>query len=102
MGLGGMLASRQITQGLTPKTPDTSIGQPVTLLQRKCACGDSPGLDDECTDCQSKRLRVHRRAVGSATPSDVPAIVHTVLGSSGQPLDAETRAYMERRFGHDF
>ena len=32
----------------------------------------------------------------------VPPIVHEVLASPGQPLDAETRAFMEPRFGHDF
>jgi hypothetical protein len=31
-----------------------------------------------------------------------PPIVHEVLRSSGQPLDARTRAFMEPRFGHDF
>ena len=31
-----------------------------------------------------------------------PPVVHDVLRSSGQPLDAATRAYMEPRFGHDF
>ena len=26
------------------------------LLQRKCACGGTPGLDGECADCRRKRL----------------------------------------------
>ena len=34
--------------------------------------------------------------------SGVPEIVHEVLRSPGQPLDAQTRAFMEPRFGHDF
>ena len=33
---------------------------------------------------------------------EAPPIVHDVVGSSGQPLDAGTRAFMEPRFGHDF
>ncbi len=33
---------------------------------------------------------------------DVPPLVREVLASPGQPLDAETRAFMEPRFGHDF
>ena len=33
---------------------------------------------------------------------EVPPIVHEVLRSPGQPLDAATRAFMEPRFGHDF
>jgi hypothetical protein len=32
----------------------------------------------------------------------VPPIVHEVLRSSGQPLDAATRSFMEVRFGYDF
>jgi hypothetical protein len=32
----------------------------------------------------------------------VPPIVHDVLRSPGQPLDGETRAFMEPRFGWDF
>jgi hypothetical protein len=34
--------------------------------------------------------------------SRVPAVVHDVLGSSGQPLTAETRAFFEPSFGRDF
>lgn len=32
----------------------------------------------------------------------VPPIVHKVLHTNGQPLDRQTRAFMEPRFGHDF
>jgi len=32
----------------------------------------------------------------------VPPVVHDVLRSSGQPLDAATRSFMEPRFAHDF
>lgn len=34
--------------------------------------------------------------------TEVPPIVGEVLRLPGQPLDPETRAYMESRFGHDF
>lgn len=33
---------------------------------------------------------------------EVPSIVQEVLSSSGQPLDSDTRTFMEPRFGHDF
>jgi Domain of unknown function (DUF4157) len=33
---------------------------------------------------------------------EAPAAVHEVLAQSGQPLDSETRAYFESRFGFDF
>jgi hypothetical protein len=37
-----------------------------------------------------------------ATPAFAPPIVDEVLRSPGQPLDSETRAFMEPRFGQDF
>jgi hypothetical protein len=70
------------------------------LLQRKCACGGTPGPEGECAECRRKRLQ--RQAEPPATPSAVPPAVHETLGSSGQPLDASTRNFMEARFGHDF
>src|SRR5262249_4954205 len=39
---------------------------------------------------------------GHAEPSEVPPMVHEVLNSPGQSLDAGTRAFFEPRFGHDF
>lgn len=45
---------------------------------------------------------LHRKARGQNDVAEVPPIVHDVLRSPGQPLDAEMRAFMEPRFGHDF
>ncbi len=45
---------------------------------------------------------LQRAAINSAPINAVPPIVHDVLSSPGQPLDAGTRAFMEPRFGHDF
>ena len=72
------------------------------VLQRKCACGGSPGFAEECGECNSKRLNLQREATHLTDSSAVPPIVHDVLHSPGQPLDAATRAFMEPRFGHDF
>jgi len=49
-----------------------------------------------------KRPGLQRRAVNLTEHGDTPSIVHEVLSPSGQPLDAETRAFMEPRLGHDF
>ena len=70
------------------------------LLQRKCACGGTPGPTGECDECRRKRL--NRRTDNLATPGTAPAIVHDVLSSPGRPLDRATRGRMEERFGHDF
>src|SRR5574337_1806158 len=55
----------------------------ATVLQRKCGCGGT------CSHCNS-------------APSSAPPVVHEALSSSGQPLDASARAFMERGFGRDF
>jgi hypothetical protein len=80
------------------------------LLQRKCACGSTPGSTGECENCRKKKLQ--RKTLGSeADPqasslnshhSDVPPLVHEVLRSTGEPLDLAARGSMESRFGHDF
>ncbi|MBD6618230.1 DUF4157 domain-containing protein [Komarekiella sp. 'clone 1'] len=72
------------------------------LLQRKCACGNSPGLTGECAECQKEKLTLQRRATTQDDVSEVPPIVHEVLRSPGQPLDPETSTFMESSFGHDF
>jgi outer membrane protein OmpA-like peptidoglycan-associated protein len=72
-------------------------------LQRSCACGG------DCSKCQTgkpdeehKHLQTKRAAPGDLEETDAPPIVHEVLASSGQPLDAQTRSFMEPRFGQDF
>jgi hypothetical protein len=42
------------------------------------------------------------KAQAQTTPQTTPPIVHEVLRSSGQPLDATTKGFMESRFAHDF
>jgi hypothetical protein len=76
------------------------------ILQRKCACGGSLELEGECAECKAQREGALQRRVANQGASPVtnaaPPIIHDVLRSPGQPLDAGTRAFMEPRFGHDF
>jgi len=79
------------------------MGMPEPQLQRACACGGS------CPKCQTEqrghgheRLQTKRALLCDWEQTAVPPIVHDVLGSPGQPLDRETRVFMEPRFGHDF
>ncbi|HTA85537.1 MAG TPA: DUF4157 domain-containing protein [Silvibacterium sp.] len=72
-------------------------------LQRKCAC------EGTCADCQKEqsgeehqRLQLKPVGTSGAGQTQAPPMVHDVLRSPGQPLDAATRAFMEPRFGHDF
>jgi hypothetical protein len=92
-------AKTQSVQPSLQSSPSLTSGR-VNLLQRSCACGGTPGLDGECAECRGQRLQ--RSSSDKTEPLAVPPIVQEVLRSSGQPLDAETRSFMEPRFGHDF
>jgi hypothetical protein len=96
----------------TSSTPQRSVNlpQPVLarvssrLLQRKCACGGTPGPTGECENCRKERLQ--RSRTGSAPErneaSFTSALVRDALQTPGVPLDAATRASSEKQFGHDF
>src|SRR3989442_11710 len=71
------------------------------VLQRKCACGGEHAGEEECAECRRNRS-LQRKPARNTEPRSVPPIVHDVLRSPAQPLDATTRAFMEPRFGHDF
>jgi Domain of unknown function (DUF4157) len=90
------------TTKLKPSPPVRSARS--ALLQRKAAYGSTPGPTGECEECREKRLQRKARnsELGNRNHSSVPPIVHEVLRSPGQPLDAATRAFLEPRFGHDF
>ncbi len=96
-----MNARLQTLMKTAPKPSFTPVAS--GLLHRTCACGQHTGGGGECAECRKKREGTLQRAVVNAAPvSEVPPIVHDVLRSPGQPLDAATRAFMEPRFGHDF
>lgn len=69
-------------------------------LRRKCACEDSVAQYDERKEERAIALRL--KAASYVTPAGAPDIVHEVLRSPGQSLDAAARDFMEPRFGHDF
>ncbi len=95
-----MSTGLQTRKAATPVLKLRSAG--AALLQRKCACGRSPGPASQCGECRQKPLILQRWATNQAEYVTVLPIVHKVLRSPGQPLDAATRAFMESRFGHDF
>src|SRR6266487_3342087 len=73
------------------------------LLQRTHFFARHTSGEEDCTSSSKKREgTLQRAAVNAASTPAVPSIVHDVLNSPGQPLDAATRAFMEPRFGHDF
>jgi peptidoglycan hydrolase-like protein with peptidoglycan-binding domain len=95
------MMTQQTTSGKSSFTP---MSRP--MLQRKCACGGTPGPSGECAACKKKREAsqgmLQRAASNTNHVNEVPGIVHDVLRSSGQPLETGTREFMESRFGQDF
>jgi len=92
----------KVPAGMKPAArPSSVLPARSGLLQRKCACGGATGTHGECAECQQKELGLRRLATGVG-PATAPPIVHDVLRSPGQPLDATARALMESRLGHDF
>jgi hypothetical protein len=92
------------TQGKAPVTTTLAPVSNAHLLQRKCACGGSARVTGKCEECSNSSLSLQRSTEEPQTQNSpsVPPIVHEVVRSSGQPLDLQTRAFMEPRFGHDF
>lgn len=80
----------------------TAFTQTGILQRKSCSCGKPIVANGECAECNKKQQRLQRSAVNQRGPDTAPPIVHDVLRSSGRPLDAATRNFMEPRFGHDF
>jgi uncharacterized protein DUF4157 len=71
--------------------------------QRASNCGG------ECPECRSKhpvqemeRLQAKHIGASGSKGGSIPPVVNEALRSPSQSLGAETRAFMEPRFGHDF
>lgn len=93
-----MMSSKLLNQTLAQEAQASS--HTVGLLQRKCACGTHTIAGQECEECGKNR--VQRFAVNEEAPAKKGASVQEALRTSGQPLDAKTRGFMESRFAHDF
>ena len=91
------------------RVADTVVRTPAAVsansasggIQRKpgCSCG---GVCPQCAG-STETPEVLRKVVGAPTASlAAPPVVNEVVRSSGQPLDASTKSFMEQRFGQDF
>lgn len=65
----------------------------------------SYGVSRMCGRCEEEEERqLRRKELGGDSDASAPAppVVHETLNSAGEPLDANTRAFFEPRFGRDF
>ena len=60
-----------------------------------------PQVGRKCTECEEEKVQ-RKEAGPQVSPADLPASVHQTLRSPGKPLDPESRAFFEPRFGSDF
>ena len=85
------------------RVADQVMQMPEPQLRRACPCGGG------CPRCQTKQPgkeheSLQPKRIGSSElgqPAS-PSIVNKVLALPGQPLDIETRAFFEPRFGRNF
>jgi|GEM_PF-3486752 len=61
-----------------------------------------PQVSRKCDKCEEEKKLQKKEAGPQTAIGEAPASVHEVLRAPGQPLDAQTRAYFEPRFGRDF
>ena len=80
----------QVTRMTTPAPFVSSAPQQV---RRKCSA---------CEEEDKQKLQIKSASSDQHSAAEAPAIVQEVLREPGEPLDAETRAFFEPRFGYDF
>ncbi|HSB10228.1 MAG TPA: DUF4157 domain-containing protein [Blastocatellia bacterium] len=68
------------------------------ILQRKCACGGSVGIDSDCKECNGERLALQRYPATRVAPHAVVAPL--TLGSESKP--SEPRGLEPMGHGHNF
>lgn len=84
------------------RMPDQAISAPSAIAHasastlRRCSCGGT------CNSSREEDEKLRRKPSGPTAPAEAPPSVHETLRSSGAPLDPDTRAFMESRFGRDF
>ena len=100
-------AAHSFTRAVSSKDPLSYLlpGQGLLsrqegLLQRKCACGGTPGVDGECAECRKTRLQ--RGPSSGETPETARPIGREALSSPAQPSEGGVSGVPNPRFGHDF
>ncbi len=75
---------------------------PEPRLQSACPYGGPcPKCQTEQPNQEHERLQTKRVQPSDTAKTSAPPVVHDILSSPGQPLDAKTRAFVEPRFGYD-
>lgn len=84
----------QAQKNSSPATPSSLGLLPSRILQRKCACGGTPGVGGECEQCQENFLQ--RKAAsnlaigqpGDAMEREADRVADAVVSGAGVTLDS--------------
>lgn len=82
--------------------PTPSLPVRGGVLQRKCACGGTPGPTGGCAECRRKRGGPQRLITGQASHSDETAVMNKSSLSVAQAQGAVLRSKTDHDFGHSF
>ena len=87
-----------------PRRAPATAERPPRAMQLRCACGGRAAPGGTCEDCARRRRPELQRATRPGAPVDGAAggSAGAMPPSAGRPLDASTRRFFERRFGHGF
>ncbi len=72
------------------------------VLRRKCGCRAHKPGGGTCETCAAKHNALQRKGTNQNEPGIAPQSVYDVLSAPGHPLDPQTRAFFEPRFGRSF
>jgi hypothetical protein len=89
------IADRVMRMAMPPSSDNRHTFSPFTSQKAQRKCGT-------CEDEEEKKVQRKEQGSSADSTATAPPIVHEALSSSGQPLDAGTRSFMEGRFGLDF
>jgi peptidoglycan hydrolase-like protein with peptidoglycan-binding domain len=82
---------------MADKVMRMEIPEPISFSQNKNS------VSRKCAHCEEEEKKeLNRKENSSEQVSEAPTVVHDVLNSSGHPMDADTRSFMESRFNYDF
>jgi hypothetical protein len=98
------LPQRRLTIGEAGDSSEHEADRVAKLVAGSGNKASSTGTHDPNSKLsrEGESAAIHPQGGDGENGEFAPAIVHEVLRSTGQPMDRETRAFMEPRFGHDF
>jgi hypothetical protein len=95
-------ADRIAAQVTSMPGPPAAAVPDAGIVQRKHAHRKDEEEENTPLMPSPKDLHKDLHSAEESHSLEAPPIVHEVVRSPGQPLDAPTRAFFEPRFGHDF